>query len=58
MHTPSDVKLLTYALEVLYDANESSLKDLTEPDERYERNDLINQNQAIIALKEKLCKQQ
>ena len=53
--THSDIKLLTYALEVLFDTNCSSLKDLTEPDER---NDIINKNQAIISLKEKLCIQQ
>ena len=55
--TKSEIDLLTYALEVTYECNADQIKSLTDPDERYERNDCINQNQAILSLKEKLCAQ-
>ena len=43
---------LRYALEVTIDAESDALKDLTEPDERYERYDIEQRVARLRQLKE------
>lgn len=43
---------LVYAIEVTIDAESSALKDLTEPDERYERYDTEQRIARLRQLKE------
>lgn len=43
---------LVYAIEVTIDAESAALKDLTEPDERYERYDIEQRIARLRQLKE------
>lgn len=52
--TNNEMSLLLQALDTEIDTLESVLKDLTEPDERYERNDVQNQLLATRQLYNKI----
>ena len=52
--TNNEYALLMQALDDEADALESTLKDLTEPDERYERSDITNQLLATRQLYNKI----
>ena len=52
--TNNELSLIMQALDDEATALESTLKDLTEPDERYERNDVTNQLLATRQLYNKI----
>lgn len=53
MLTKDEALRVRIALSDNIDAMEQALKSLTEPDERYERNDLLQEIQWMRTLKEK-----